>query len=78
MTKVTFPVSTVTMDRNDTFTGRDDDLRCVHEVLTGVDKEESASDAQSDAKHLLRSKAGLACCVLHGLAGIGKTQIALE
>ena len=44
----------------------------------GVDKKETASDGRSDAKHFVRSKTGPTCCVLHGLAGIGKTQIALE
>ena len=63
------------MNRNSTFTGRDDDLRCVHEVLTGVEKEE---EGRSEAKHSVRGNVGAACCVLHGLAGIGKTQIALE
>ena len=78
MTKVKFPVSTVEMERNYTFIGRDDDLRRVHEVLAGLDKEETASNGQSDAKHAMRRDIGPACCVLHGLAGIGKTQIALE
>ena len=78
MAKVNFPVSTVRMNRNFTFTSRDDDLRRIHEVLTGLDKEEAASTAQSDAKHTVRSKTGPAYCVLQGLAGIGKKQIALE
>ena len=71
---VKFPVSTVGMNRNATFTVIDDDLRLVHEVLTGVEEEEMASDGQSDAKHFGGRKTVPACCILHGLAGIGKTD----
>lgn len=78
MAKINFPVSTLRTNRNYTFTGRDDDLRHVHEVLTGVDKEEAAPTAQSDSKNSVRSETRPASCVLEGSAGIGKTQIALE
>ncbi len=78
MDKVDYPVSTVAMNRNHTFTGRDDDLSHVHEILSRVDTEEIGSNSQLGAEHFVRRKTGPACCVLHGLAGIGKTQIALE
>ncbi len=78
MTKVNFPVSTVGMNRNHAFTGRDDDLSRIHEGLTRQDENESVSDSQLEAEHFAKRKTGPACCVIHGLAGIGKTQIALE
>ena len=78
MAKINFPVSTLRTNRNYTFKGKDDDLRRVHEVLTGVDKEEAAPTAQSDSKHSVRSETRPASCILEGSAGIGKTQIALE
>lgn len=56
MTKVKSPVSTVRMNRNYTSTGRDDDLRRVHEVLTGVVKEEMVSNSQSGAKHIVEER----------------------
>ncbi len=37
-----------------------------------------ASDGHSDAKYFGGRKTVPTCCILHGLAGIGKTQIALE
>ncbi len=78
MTKVDFPVSTVELNRNYTFTGRDDDLNRVHELLTRQENDEPTSDSQLEAEHFVKRKSGPACCVLHGLAGIGKSQIALE
>ena len=75
---VEFPVNTVGMNRTCTFTGREDDLRRVHEVLTGTDEEDAMSNYPSDSNHFEGRKTSPACCVLHGLAGIGKTQIALE
>ena len=75
MKTVDFPVSTVDMNKNYTFTGRDDDLSHIHVILTRQDSDEPT---QLEAQNFLKRKTGPACCVLHGLAGIGKTQIALE
>ena len=75
---VDFPVNTVVMNRTCTFIGRDDELRRVHEVLTGTHEEIAVSNDPSDSKDFVGRKTSPACCVLHGLAGVGKTQIALE
>lgn len=76
MAKVSFPVSTVNMNRNLTFTGRDNDLNRAHEVLMKPNKGESAGRPEADAS--TKTKTGPASCVLHDVGGISKTQVALE
>ncbi|KAI0901758.1 hypothetical protein F4806DRAFT_490232 [Annulohypoxylon nitens] len=73
--KVTFPVNTVTMYKNFIFLGRDSELNDIRKALhpaPGV-----ASTAQ-DASRQSKYGQGVACCILQGLGGIGKTQTALE
>lgn len=78
MSKVTFPVSSIGMNKNYTFTGRDDVLEQMHSFFTGQDDNQTTLDGQLEAEHFVKRKTSPACCVLHGLAGIGKTQTALE
>ena len=61
---VRFPVETGRPTRNFYFHGRTDTLDVLNKLL-----------APSPAK---RSFKGPACCVIHGMAGIGKTGTALE
>lgn len=73
-----FPVTTVTMFRNFTFTGRSDILKRARDTLHPSADEDQEADQRLEAEHHMKKKYGPACCLIHGLAGIGKTQIALE
>ena len=77
MSSIKFPVSTVGMNRNCDFTGFDDELNLAHNYLLNKGTDQSPSDDQSSFQHRDR-KTGPACCVLTGIGGVGKTQIALE
>lgn len=58
-----FPVTTITTIRNPSFVGRDDELAQIH----GYINPSSRTDFLSPL-----------CCVLYGLGGQGKSQVALE
>lgn len=74
---VEFPVNTVTMFRKYAFLGRDDNLKDMKEALDPT----FATDKAASTKGIsMQPKYGqdVACCILQGLGGIGKTQTALE
>lgn len=73
--EVTFPVNTVTMYKNFIFLGRDSELKDIREALHPAP--EIGSPAQ-DTSRQSKYGQGVACCILQGLGGIGKTQTALE
>ena len=63
------------MFRNFTFLSRDNELKDIREALHPTLK------AKSDTQELPRESKygeGVACCILQGIGGIGKTQTALE
>jgi hypothetical protein len=74
---IKFPINTVTMIRNFTFVGRDQELRDIREALS---TDQTAKEYTANNANLSLSKygQGIACCILQGLGGIGKTQTALE
>lgn len=80
MGETKFPVTTVTMFRNYTFTGRDDVLNRARDILQASAEEDTdvESAQRLEAEHFVKRKYSPACCLIHGLPGIGKTQIALE
>ncbi|KAF2685927.1 pfs domain-containing protein [Lentithecium fluviatile CBS 122367] len=60
-------VTTVTLQRNQRFTGRKAVILQLHESLLGSNQEADTTELSSRRS-----------CVLHGIGGIGKTQTALE
>lgn len=73
--KVQFPVSTVNRPRNSAFVGRDDLLATLADQIGGSGRpskkaKRSRGDSVSPKVPIM--------CVLHGIGGVGKTQIALE
>ena len=61
--QIGFPVTTVNMRQNATFTGRDAEIERLHQILDPLQRPPSLSPP---------------CCVVHGLGGQGKSQLALE
>lgn len=74
-TDVGFPVNTVTMFRNYAFLGRDNELTDIKEALHPTP--DAIQPVQETSKQPKYGQ-GVACCILQGLGGIGKTQTALE
>lgn len=54
-------IHTITLRRNNSFTGRDEELRKLHEMFN-----ESGNSSEPKA------------CIINGIGGVGKTQLALE
>lgn len=74
-----FPVSTVHLYQNYSFFGRDEILGAVHNTFHS-DQSDQAQTNDQEMAVLTGSPnhQSPACCVLHGLGGVGKTQAALE
>jgi hypothetical protein len=69
--KPVFPIETGRPTRNFKFCGRTEILKELSSVL----KPPQPGDPGAKGKAVAR---GVACCVIHGLGGMGKTQTALE
>ena len=77
-----FPLTTVRMFRNQSFRGREQVLARIFRLFSplkpeqAVERDAGGQTARETVK--TSSKSPVACCVLHGLGGIGKTQCALQ
>lgn len=69
--EVEFPLTTVTSLRNFAFLGRENELADIRDALHPL-------SANNDPSKPSRYGQDVACCILQGLGGIGKTQTALE
>lgn len=67
--RASMKIDGVPAHKNPAFTGRDSELNETHTALTPVTSRDEAAQG---------STTNPACCILHGLGGIGKSQIALE
>lgn len=65
-----YTVTTVSMFRKYTFTGRDDELQLLHAKFLPSQPPSDQAPSPSPENPI--------CCVVHGLGGTGKTQLALE
>ena len=64
LSSIDFPIHTNRPLQNSQFLGREDDLRTIHSILR--------------IKPISPAPSGRASCVLHGIGGLGKTQVALQ
>ena len=79
---INFPINTVTMLRNYSFDGRDSVIADVHSRFSNMTGELEIYDASCGVNEMHidvgENGTGPVCCLFRGLAGVGKTQCALE